>query len=347
MTDAGPGPVVVDLAGTQLAPQERERLSHPRVGMVILFSRNFESAQQLGALTAEIHALRDPPLLVAVDQEGGRVQRFRAAPFTRLPAMAELGALFDHDAPRACRSAIGAGYVLAAELRACGVDLSFAPVLDLGWGRSGVIESRAFARDPRTVALLGAHLCHGMRLAGMANCGKHFPGHGWAEADSHTALPVDDRALDDILADDAAPYGWLGIALASVMPAHVVYPQVDPLPAGFSRRWIGEILRGRLGFEGAVFSDDLTMEGARACGSVAESGQAAIEAGCDFVLVCNSAGDADALIESLRWRATPEFAERLQRLRPCGPATSLDALQDSAIYRGARADLAALAAEAA
>jgi len=345
MKASGLGPAVVDIAGTRLTAEDRERLSHPLVGMVILFARNYESPAQLAALTQEIHALRDPALVIAVDHEGGRVQRFRDPPFTRLPPMAALGGLWERDVLHACRTATSVGYVLAAELRAFGVDLSFTPVLDLAWGRSGVIGNRAFARDPRNVAMLASHLCHGLLLAGMANCGKHFPGHGWAEADSHTAIPVDDRALEDLLADDAAPYAWLGVSLASVMPAHVIYPQVDALPAGFSPRWIGEILRGRLGFTGAVFSDDLSMEGARVCGDLAASGQAAIDAGCDFVIVCNSGEAADAVLSSLKWRATEAFEARLARLRPQAAALSIDALQSSAMYRRARADVAALAAE--
>jgi beta-N-acetylhexosaminidase len=344
MKASGLGPVVVDIAGTRLSAVDRERLAHPLVGMVILFTRNYESPAQLAALTAEIHAVREPALLIAVDHEGGRVQRFRERPFTRLPAMAELGALWERDVLQACRVASSAGFVLAAELRAFGVDLSFTPVLDLEWGRSGVIGNRAFARDPRNVAMLANHLCHGLQLAGMANCGKHFPGHGWAEADSHTAIPVDDRALDDILADDAAPYGWLGVSLASVMPAHVIYPQVDTLPAGFSSRWIGEILRGRLGFTGAVFSDDLSMEGARVCGTAAESAQAAIDAGCDFVIVCDAVA-ADVILGSLSWRSSAAFDERLARLRPPGPALSIEALSATAMYRSARADLATLSVE--
>jgi beta-N-acetylhexosaminidase len=339
------GPVVLDLPGTRLSAEDRDRLLHPQVGMVILFSRNFESPQQLAALTSEIHALREPALLIAVDHEGGRVQRFRTPPFTRLPAMAELGALWEGDVLRACRTAVAAGYVLAAELRAFGVDLSFTPVLDLDWGRSGVIGNRAFARDPRNVSMLAGHLCHGLQLAGMANCGKHFPGHGWAEADSHTAIPTDERPLDDLLADDAAPYGWLGVALASVMPAHVIYPQVDRLPAGFSRIWIEDILRRRLGFTGAVFSDDLSMEGARVCGSVAESAQAAIAAGCDFVLVCNDTAAADRVLDTLDWTRSAAFDERVRRLQPRGAPLSIEALQASAMYRAARADLAALAPE--
>jgi beta-N-acetylhexosaminidase len=344
MKTSGLGPVVVDIAGTRLTPADRARLAHPLVGMVILFARNYENPAQLAALTAEIHALREPSLLIAVDHEGGRVQRFRERPFTRLPAMAELGALWERDVLQACRVATSVGFVLAAELRAFGVDLSFTPVLDLEWGRSSVIGNRAFARDPRNVAMLANHLCHGLQLAGMANCGKHFPGHGWAEADSHTAIPVDDRALEDILADDAAPYGWLGVSLASVMPAHVIYPQVDSLPAGFSPRWIGEILRGRLGFAGAVFSDDLSMEGARVCGTAAESAQAAIDAGCDFVIVCNAEA-ADSILDSLAWPSSAAFEERLARLRPPAPARPIEALAVTAMYRSARADLAALTAE--
>jgi len=339
------GPVVVDVAGKQLTAGERDRLCHPLVGMVILFARNYENPSQLAALTAEIHALRDPALVIAVDHEGGRVQRFRAPPFTPLPAMAELGRLWDRDVLRACRVATSAGFVLAAELRAFGVDLSFTPVLDLAWGRSGVIGDRAFHADPRTVAMLASHLCHGLLLAGMANCGKHFPGHGWAEADSHTDVPTDERILASVLEADAAPYGWLGVSLASVMPAHVIYPAVDRLPAGFSRIWIEDILRRRLGFTGAVFSDDLSMAGARVCGNVCESAQAAVEAGCDFVLVCNEADAADQVLATLKWQPSDAFRQRLRRLQPQGDPLPLEALHASATYRTARNDLGALAAE--
>lgn len=344
MTALPPGPVVVDLAGTALTAAERRRLRHPLVGMVILFARNFDSAAQLAGLAAEIHALRDPPLIVAVDHEGGRVQRFREPPFTRLPPMAALGACWQRDVLDACRKATAVGYLLAAELRAHGVDLSFTPVLDLDWGRSGVIGDRAFHADARTVSVLAAQLCHGLALAGMASCGKHFPGHGWAAADSHTALPVDERGLEQLLAADAAPYGWLGIGLASVMPAHVVYPAVDAQPAGFSRRWIEDILRGRLGFAGAVFSDDLSMAGARAAGSVAQAAQAALAAGCDFILVCNDPAAADEVLATLDWRPGPRFAGRWRRLRPQGAAPDAQALQASEIYRAARAQVDALAA---
>jgi beta-N-acetylhexosaminidase len=340
----GLGPVVVDIAGTTLTPAERVRLRDPLVGMVILFSRNFESPAQLQTLTSEIHALRTPRLLIAIDHEGGRVQRVRTPPFTRLPPMAALGRLWERDVLGACRAAVSCGYVLATDLRAFGVDLSFTPVLDLDWGRSGVIGDRAFHGDPRVVAMLAQHLCHGLALAGMSNCGKHFPGHGWAEADSQSHIPSDERALDAIVGADAAPYGWLGIGLDSVMPAHVVYPQVDSLPAGFSPRWIGDVLRGQLGFTGAVFSDDLTREGARVCGSVEDCAQAAIGAGCDFVLVCNDPAAADRVLGSLRWQRTRAFDERLARLQPRGEAPDVDALAASAVYQAARVEVLALQA---
>jgi beta-N-acetylhexosaminidase len=336
------GPVVVDIDGTALTDADRRRLRHPRVGMVILFARNFASSEQLCALTAEIRALRSPPLLIAVDHEGGRVQRFRATPFTRIAPMARLGALWDEDALRACRLALATGYVIAAELRAHGVDLSFAPVLDLEWVRSSVIGDRALHRDPRVVALLAAQLTHGMALAGMANCGKHFPGHGWPAADSHTAVPVDERRRDEILDADAAPYRWLGIALAGVMPAHVVFPQVDTLPAGFSARWIKGVLRRQLGFTGAVFSDDLSMEGAAVAGGIVERAQAALDAGCDFVLVCNAAAAADELLGAIRWRRTAAFGQRLARIAPRGMPPSIEELLREPRYLAARDEVIAL-----
>jgi len=332
------GPVVVDIAGARLDAADRRRLRHPLVGMVILFARNYESPGQLVALCDEIHALRDPPLLIAVDHEGGRVQRFRQG-FTRVPPMAALGRLWQRDALVACRAALAAGYVLGTELRAHGVDLSFAPVLDLDWGRSAVIGDRALHEDARVVTLLGAQVCHGLALAGMSNCGKHFPGHGWAAADSHVDLPTDERSLDAILGADAAPYGWLGVGLDAVMPAHVVYPAVDALAAGFSPRWLRDILRGRLGFTGAVFSDDLSMQGARTAGDVTQAAQTALAAGCDFVLVCNDAPAADRVLDALRWVPPPAFAQRRARLVPRAPAVAAPALQHSERYRAALADL--------
>ncbi|MCO5100149.1 MAG: beta-N-acetylhexosaminidase [Burkholderiaceae bacterium] len=307
------GPVVVDVAGCTLDAHERERLLHPLVGGVILFARNFESKPQLARLCAEIHALRKPGLLVCVDHEGGRVQRFRDG-FTELPPMRDLGRLWDESPQAACRRATEIGRTIGAELRAVGVDLSFTPVLDLDWGRSAVIGDRALHSDAAAVAALARCLMHGLLLGGMANCGKHFPGHGFADADSHVALPVDERGLDALLAEDAAPYAWLGEALLSVMPAHVVYPEVDLQPAGFSPRWLRTILRERLGFRGLVFSDDLTMEGATVAGDIVARAQAALSAGCDMVLVCNRPDLADELLARLAWTPPAGFHERLAAL---------------------------------
>lgn len=336
------GPVVVDIETTRLTGADRRRLAHPLVGMVILFARNYESAEQLRTLTADIHTLRLPPLLIAVDHEGGRVQRFRQPPFTRIAAMSRLGALWDEDVLRACRTATAVGYVMAAELRAHGVDLTFAPVLDLDWGRSGVIGDRALHRDPRVVTMLAAHLAHGMALAGMANCGKHFPGHGWPAADSHVAVPLDERRRDEILGDDAAPYRWLGVSLAAVMPAHVIFPRVDDKPAGFSSRWIKGVLRRRFGFTGAVFSDDLSMEGASVAGGIVERGQAALDAGCDFIIASHDPAATDRLLAGLRWRRTPLFESRLARLVPRGAASSMDDLLREPAYLAARDEAVAL-----
>lgn len=291
-------PLIIDIAGTTLTKTDKQRLRHPLVGGVILFGRNWSDRQQLTKLCRKIKKVR-PDALICVDHEGGRVQRFKTDGFTHLPPMRALGELWltgegadtGAAALRACNAATATGYVLGAELRACGVDFSFAPVLDLDHGGSSVIGDRAFARDARMVTLLAQALLHGLRQAGMANCGKHFPGHGYAVADSHVDVPVDDRPLATLLADDAAPYGWLSASLSSVMPAHVIYPQVDSRPAGFSARWLQDILRRELGFQGAVFSDDLSMAGARQIEgrtvSPTEAAVAALQAGCDMVLLCN------------------------------------------------------------
>ena len=293
-----PAPVILDVAGTALNTADRRRLAHPLVGGAILFARNWENRRQLTTLVAEMKAIR-PDLLVCVDQEGGRVQRLRTDGFTPLPPMAHFGerwadadgAAAGSGAMAAMNAATAAGLVLALELRACGVDLSFAPVLDLDHGRSAVIGDRAFHRDPRVVTMLARCVMQGMRQAGMAHCGKHFPGHGHVRADSHVDVPVDPRPLAELLADDARPYQWLSTALASVMPAHVIFPDVDDRPAGFSRRWLEDILRQRLGFTGAIFSDDLSMAGARRLdGRVlgyVDAARMALQAGCDLVLLCN------------------------------------------------------------
>jgi beta-N-acetylhexosaminidase len=296
-------PIILDVAGLKLTKTDKQRLSNPLTGGVILFARNWVDRSQLTHLCAEIKAVRSD-LLILVDHEGGRVQRFKTDGFTHLPPMRALGELWMKDALKATHSATACGYILAAELRACGVDMSFTPVLDLDYGGSSVIGDRAFARDPRVAALLAKSLMHGLLLAGMSGCGKHYPGHGFVKADSHTEIPVDKRSLKAILADDAAPYQWLATGMQSVMPAHVIYPKVDSRPAGFSRRWLQEILRGDFGFNGAIFSDDLSMEGARLIDDQRVTyTQAAIEAlnaGCDMVLLCNqSVGDEGRAVDEL------------------------------------------------
>jgi beta-N-acetylhexosaminidase len=212
------------------------------------------------------------------------------------------------------------GYILATELLACGVDMSFTPVLDLNYGQSQVIGDRAFHRDPRVVAMLAKSLNHGLALAGMANCGKHFPGHGFAQADSHVAVPVDERPLDVILRDDVAPYDWLGLSLASVIPAHVIYPQVDSKPAGFSRVWLQDVLRGKLRFPGAIFSDDLSMDAARQGGTLTEAATAALQAGCDMVLICNQPAEAEKVLDALRFTPSKDSQQRIKRMHPRGKA---------------------------
>ncbi|WP_179402525.1 beta-N-acetylhexosaminidase [Burkholderia guangdongensis] len=330
------GPVMLDVVGTTLTRADARRLAHPNTGGVILFARHFQNRAQLVALTDAIRMVRDD-LLIAVDHEGGRVQRFRTDGFTVLPAMRRLGELWDADVLAATTVATAVGYVLAAELRACGIDMSFTPVLDLDYGHSKVIGDRAFHRDPRVVALLAKSLNHGLALAGMANCGKHFPGHGFAEADSHVALPTDDRPLDEILAHDVAPYDWLGLSLAAVIPAHVIYTQVDDRPAGFSPIWLQRILRERLGFTGAIFSDDLSMEAAREGGTLAEAADAALSAGCDMVLVCNQPEAAEEVLNALKTKPSPASARRLKRMRARGNAPKWDKLIAQPDYLRAKA----------
>jgi beta-N-acetylhexosaminidase len=334
-TDRLLGPVMLDVVGLTLTDDDIRRIRHPLTGGVILFARNFADRAQLCALTAAINAVR-PGVLIAVDHEGGRVQRFRSDGFTHLPPMRCLGALWDSDPEAAMRMATAVGYVLAAELRACGVGLSFTPVLDLDYGVSGVIGDRAFHRDPRAVAQLAKSLNHGLALAGMANCGKHFPGHGYVSADSHVAVPVDDRSLTQILGQDVKPYDWLGMSLSAVMPAHVIYPQVDRQPAGFSARWLS-ILRRDIGFQGVIFSDDLSMEGASVAGSVTDAARAALAAGCDMILICNSPDKADQLLNELPQQAgSAALHARISSLLPKGGAPNWDTLQQDDRYLDAR-----------
>lgn len=306
------GPVMADVASTTLDEAERAMLVHPLIGGVILFARNFESPRQLCTLTADIRALRTPPLLIGVDHEGGRVQRFRDG-FTRLPPMRALGRLHDTHADRARELARAIGAVMADELRAHGVDFSFAPVLDLDYGHSAVIGDRALHGDPAVVGELAGAFVEGLASMGMGAVGKHFPGHGHCAADSHVAVPVDARPLAEIERDLTAFRVAFEHGLTAVMPAHVIYPEVDALPAGFSRRWLHNILRGRLGFRGLVFSDDLSMAGAGVAGDAPQRAAAALQAGCDMALVCNQPRDVDAVLRTLR--AAPVDAGRVEALR--------------------------------
>lgn len=328
---------MVDVAGLTLTKAEKRRLRHPLVGGVILFARNFESREQLVRLTRDIHDARAEPLLIAVDHEGGRVQRFRTDGFTALPAMGDFGAAWMREPMSAMRLATDAGFVLASELRACGVDFSFTPVLDLDYGVSKVVGNRAFHADPRVVTMLARALIQGLSLAGMGACGKHFPGHGYAEADSHHAVAIDNRTLAKILKDDAAPYAWLGDAiLPAVMPAHVIYPKVDSLSAGFSKRWLQDVLRQQLNYGGVIFSDDLTMAAAAAAGDIHVRALAALDAGCDMVLVCNRPDLADALLDALDFDIPAQSVARIRSLFPIRPALDWDTLQADPHYQNAR-----------
>jgi beta-N-acetylhexosaminidase len=335
-----PGPVMLDLQGTALAPEDRDKLMSPAAGGVILFSRNYQSPEQAARLIADIRATR-PELLIAVDHEGGRVQRFRED-FTRLPAAARYQAARP-ESPAAAHPANIAGWLMAAELRALDVDFSFAPVLDVESGVSQVIGDRAFADDPATATALALEFVQGMRRAGMAAVGKHFPGHGGVVEDSHLALPIDRRSLAELENRDLRPFNALIAAgIEGIMPAHVVYEQIDAQPAGFSPFWLREVLRRRLGFGGAVFSDDLSMAGAAYAGGYLDRARLALEAGCDMVLVCNAPQAAEQTLEALSGAAPdPERAARLQRMRGRFPFDRA-ALLNSAEWREASRQIASL-----
>ena len=337
------GPVMVDVAGLELTRSDIERLRHPMVGGVVLFARNFAAPLQLLQLTSAIRALRAPSLLIAVDHEGGRVQRFRHG-FTPIPPMRALGRLFDRDPRQAVAAARGCGYVIGSELQAHGVDLSFAPVLDVDYGGSSVIGDRALHSDPLVIAKLAEALQAGLRAAGMTSVGKHFPGHGYVRADSHLEIPVDDRSLANILAGDVVPFQRLARAgMGGVMPAHVIYPKVDSKPAGFSSVWLQKILRKKLKFDGVIFSDDLGMEGASTAGGMVARAEAALDAGCDMALICNDPKAQDTLLEGLEARPIDTaLARRLERIR--GRAISGDGLRASAAYLDASDKVARLPA---
>lgn len=331
------GPLMIDIAGTQLTGIDRERLCHPLVGGVILFSRNYVSPEQLATLTAEIHALRTPALLIAVDHEGGRVQRFRDG-FTRLPPMAALGRLWDEQPETASTAAHQVGFVLAAELRARGVDYSFTPVLDLDYGPSRVIGDRAFHRQPAVVVALADALSSGLRDGGIGCCGKHFPGHGYVIPDSHVELPVDARSLL-AMQDDLQPYREL--ALDAVMAAHVIYECMDCNTAVFSNKWIN-YLRKNIKFNGVVFTDDLSMAGAGIVGGMLNRVDTAYRAGCDMLLVCNSPDSVGEVLANWQPEIDPSRGKRVETLLPTSPTKDWQTLQSDPFYQAAQQTIARL-----
>ncbi|MDH5435569.1 MAG: beta-N-acetylhexosaminidase [Gammaproteobacteria bacterium] len=308
------GPVMLDLVGLEVSPEEKEMLRHPLTGGVILFTRNYESPEQLSELINQIHATRKPPILVSVDHEGGRVQRFHKG-FTSLPPVSSLGKIYDQDHKKARELATRTGWLMAAELRAVGVDFSFAPILDMDRGISQVIGNRAFHKSIDGVSNLAQAYIKGMGQAGMMATGKHFPGHGAVVADSHVDVPVDDRDFEDIFMEDVVPFERLiNFGLAAVMTAHVIYPKIDNKLASYSTFWLKDVLRQRLGFQGVIFSDDLSMAGATVAGGVVERAKSALKAGCDMVLVCNHPESAVAVLDGLGDYSSAASQIRLARM---------------------------------
>lgn len=340
------GPVMLDIAGTQLSEDDIKRLLHPFTGGVILFTRNYENHRQLTELTQQIHALRSPHLLIAVDHEGGRVQRFREG-FTKLPAMRELGKIWDKQSSRARYLAKQVGFVLAAELNACGIDFSFTPVLDLDYGQSFVIGDRAFHHDASAVSDLANNLMLGLKKGGMSAIAKHFPGHGYIQTDSHLERSIDSRRYTEIEVSDLVPFQhMIDSGVAGVMPAHVIYPRIDAKPAGFSKIWLQNILRKELQFDGCIFSDDLTMRGA---GDYLESmlsrAQAALDAGCDMILVCNNPAGVDEILHGLHWEMSATSLSRLARLHARNHTGSMIKLRENGDYVQALREISIIGCE--
>lgn len=335
------GPIMVDIEGFELTAEDREILLHPLVGGVILFTRNYADPEQVTALIAAIHALRSPRLLVAVDQEGGRVQRFREG-FTRLPALGVIGDIYQEDAERGVQLAHTHAWLMASEQRAAGVDISFAPILDLHPGVSEIIGDRAFGGDVETVTTLNRAYIQGMQAAGMATTAKHFPGHGSVAEDSHIAMPVDKRDVAAIEAYDLQPFQQLADIYDAVMLAHVIYPAVDALPAGFSGVWVRDWLRQQLQFDGVAFTDDLSMEGAVVMGSYADRAAAAWEAGCDMALVCNNRAGAVEVIDAHGQYQNPEASRRIEKMLGAAIRPNREALQASEPYQRAVEQITAI-----
>lgn len=336
------GPVMLDVRGPELQRDEIELLRHPLVGGVILFSRNYEEPGQLRELTRTIHNLRQPSLLIAVDHEGGRVQRFRDQ-FTRIPAAGLFGKLFDVDRKKALDYLTRAGWLLATELVAVGIDFSFTPVLDVDSGRSKVIGDRSFHHNTDALVALASACTKGMKSAGMAAVGKHFPGHGHVREDSHETVPIDNRAYQDIMMNDVVPFERLIRAgIAGIMPAHVIYTAVDSKPAGFSDIWLKQVLRQQLGFQGTIFSDDINMAGAGPAGNYPERARAALAAGCDMVLVCNNQPAAIEVIHSLQVEPYPLLQVRLMRMRADPAQLAFNELKQDQNWQQTAAVIAAL-----
>ena len=335
------GPMMIDLEGPQLSAAERELLCHPLIGGVILFARNYVDPAQVSALTAAIHGLREPRLVIAVDQEGGRVQRFRHG-FTELPALGHIGERYDADPAAGLALAADHAWVMASELRAVGVDFSFAPVLDLATGRSAVIGDRALHADPQGVARLARHYVAAVHRAGMAAVGKHFPGHGWVAADSHHELPIDSRDYYDLEQADLVPFrALIAAGIEGIMSAHVLYPKVDAQIAGYSHYWIKHVLRNELGFAGTVFSDDLSMAGAGVATSYRDRALQALAAGCDVLLICNQRRAVIEVLAALPAGPYPQTQVRLMRMHGRGHPSDLATLRASAAWRAAAARLGA------
>ena len=336
------GPIMLDLRGLQLEQDERDLLRHPLLGGVILFSRNYVDVEQLQNLTEEIHALRNPALLIAVDHEGGRVQRFRQG-FSALPPCSCYGEMYDQDKQLGQASAEKAGWLMAVELLSIGVDLSFAPVLDINVGLSQVVGDRAFHHQPEAVAELAKYFCRGMKKAGMAAIGKHFPGHGSVKEDSHHTVPVDGRRFQDVAMLDMLPFERLiSTHLQGIMPAHVIFSDIDDKPAGFSPYWLKEVLRQQLGFQGTIFSDDISMKGAAFLGSYTERAQAAIVAGCDMVLVCNNQQAAIKVLDTLDRDISPASQVRLIRMHGRKQKLTLKELQNDLHWQAVSKEIMSL-----
>ena len=336
------GPIMLDLRGPNLEEDEKEALLHPSVGGVILFSRNYQEPDQLRDLNAQIHRLRKPPLLIAVDHEGGRVQRFRSQ-FTRMPACRLYGQLYDTDQSLSLTVVEKAGWLMASELLSVGIDFSFAPVLDIDTSKSKVIGDRSFHHDCEVVTDLAKMFIKGMKFAGMAPVGKHFPGHGYVSEDSHVAIPIDNRPYQDIMMTDLIPFERLvNSGLAGIMPAHVIYPVIDEKPAGFSSIWLNDVLRTRIGFHGAIFSDDISMTGAEVIGSYIDRAQAALDAGCDMVLVCNNQAEAFKILEDLDVEKNPESQVRLMRMHGQSMDRTLKQLKQDSEWKSVVEELASM-----